>query len=49
MNPDIEVLDVLTDNLYRDPTDINVIPISFSIQSDSPPVQEARQGQGLRR
>ena len=49
MNAYIEVLDVLADNLYRDPTDINVMPLCFSIHSDSPPVQGARQDQGFRR
>ena len=40
MNTYMEVLDVLADDLYRDPTDVNVIPINFSIHFDSPPVQE---------
>ena len=46
MNAYVEILDVLLDDLYGDPADINVIPIRFSIHADSPPVQEASQHQG---
>lgn len=43
----IEVFDVLADDLYRYPADVDMIPLYFSIQPDSPPVQKVRQGQGL--
>lgn len=46
MNPDIEVLDVLADDLYGDPADIDVIPINFSIHFDSLPVPGVPQRQG---
>ena len=40
MNTYIEVLDVLADDLYRDPADVDVIRINFSIHFDSLPVRE---------
>ena len=46
MDTYVEILDVLSHDLYRNPADINVIPIHFSIHPDSPPVQEAYQHQG---